>query len=378
MGGIVNVTSVILFSAAFVFLMLCGTAFADLPLACNSVVDSCCNADSPGATYVLGGPLASEGTCIRVTAENVTIDCGGFSITGSDTGYGISSDQYNTSITNCNIFNFSSGIYLNSFTNTITNTVLTSPSGYTVVLPATNDPIIYPFFSVTQPNVFGDGPSIDISGNSNITNVVVTIDGNQYFDGTPQAGVKAVNITSDGLPLVSFDYNFTGTDLNFSNVAIEDGTSPDGLRYVSINGLTPARIIGGKTIYMRDASPEIGGVCVKDEEGAVYASISSTCTGQNEVSIACDGASYSGYTCSFSGTTAVISGLQHSAAMQFAAASGALPAGQQPVGQQPAPAAPSGGNNQGASGLALVIVAIALVAGAAVFFAMSKKKKNEG
>ena len=184
------------------------------------------------------------------------------------------------------------------------------------------------------PNVIGNGLSIDVSGSG--LNTSVSIGGSSGdVNGTRQSGTKTVNITNSytGQPLFVFDYNFTNSSLNFSGVRIEDGTS-GGKAYASISGINSAQIsASGKTIYMHNADTTINNVCVKDAEGAAYASISSTCTASDETIVTCDGAGHSGYTCAYNGTTAIITGLLHSAAIQFAPAA-------------PAPS-PSGGNNNG-------------------------------
>ena len=382
MGDIVRANSVILFSAAFVFLALIGTASAVLQPSCSSLVDTCCNADSPGASYTLVAPLNAPDTCIDVTAEGVSIDCNGYGITGADVGYGISSSQGNTTITNCDVSNYNSGIYLNSSFNTITNTTLSSSNGHSLFLnnALNSNQIDYPLLFAAPPNIFGNGSSINTSGNSNLTNLTVTIGDNQYVNGTGQTGMQTVNITNDGRTLFIFDYNFTGSSINFNNVAIEAGTTPEGWSYSSILGIDSSRIsAGGKTLYMYNANPSISQVCLKDEDGAVYATISPACTGSNEQAITCDGSSQYGYTCSFFGATAMITGLRHSAARQFAANSGALstgtPSSPAASGQAPAPML---GIFQGASGMVAVVALIAIVAGAAVIFVKGRDRKRSG
>lgn len=192
-----------------------------------------------------------------------------------------------------------------------------------------------------HPNVFGKGSSVNTSGSSNLTNVTATISGDPNINETEQEGVKTVNISNSGETLFFFDFNFTGAELNFSDVHIEQGTDANGNAYASITGINSSNIVGGKTLYMYNANPAIANVCVKDEEGAVHASISLTCTGTNEHNLACDGAPHSGYTCTYSGTTAIITGLHNSAAMQF---SGSTPAPSQSGGSS------NGGGSVGGSG----------------------------
>ena len=77
------------------------------------------NLSITGYTYEPGKSISATGsTCFNVTAANVTLNCNGFSITGTNaTGtYGIYSTKSNTTIRNCNISNFSEGIRFNGST----------------------------------------------------------------------------------------------------------------------------------------------------------------------------------------------------------------------------------------------------------------------
>ncbi len=73
---------------------------------CNTIGNSG-KLDVEGQTYTLTENISSQGTCLTVSAENVTIDCNGYwinhSINGTDAMYGIYSNQFNTTIKNCNI-----------------------------------------------------------------------------------------------------------------------------------------------------------------------------------------------------------------------------------------------------------------------------------
>jgi len=80
----------------------------------------CGNLSVAGTTYTLSEDVSIAGTsCFNVTAQNVALDCAGFSVMGSNASstYGIYSNQLNTTIRNCNISNFEVGIYLNNSAN---------------------------------------------------------------------------------------------------------------------------------------------------------------------------------------------------------------------------------------------------------------------
>lgn len=78
-------------------------------------IDACGDLSTANEVYTLNQSVDNSGaTCFTISAANITLDCAGFSITGdnsSDT-YGVYSDQFNTTIKNCNISNFSEAIRL--------------------------------------------------------------------------------------------------------------------------------------------------------------------------------------------------------------------------------------------------------------------------
>ncbi|MGV8168876.1 MAG: right-handed parallel beta-helix repeat-containing protein, partial [Candidatus Nanoarchaeia archaeon] len=89
-------------------------------------VDSCRDLNVSGTTYTLNQSVNISGaTCFNITAANITIDCSSFSITGNsgDNTYGVYTDQFNSTIDNCNILSFGTGIFFEGATNgTISNT----------------------------------------------------------------------------------------------------------------------------------------------------------------------------------------------------------------------------------------------------------------
>lgn len=90
------------------------------------------SANTPGETYELTGDLSTIYTCIEVKADNVVIDCRGYSIIGDfdTTSYGIDVTGYDgVTIKNCDIKNFSNNInFQNSNYNLVNNNNLTLPN----------------------------------------------------------------------------------------------------------------------------------------------------------------------------------------------------------------------------------------------------------
>ena len=67
----------------------------------------CGTLNTTNGYYRMNQSVNSTGTCFTVSASNITLDCQGFNINystnGSAYGYGIYSNQFNTTIKNCNI-----------------------------------------------------------------------------------------------------------------------------------------------------------------------------------------------------------------------------------------------------------------------------------
>ena len=77
----------------------------------------CSNLSEANTVYNMTTNLSINGySCFNITAANVTLDCNSFTITGNSTAntYGVYSSQFNSTVQNCAISNFGSGIYFNS------------------------------------------------------------------------------------------------------------------------------------------------------------------------------------------------------------------------------------------------------------------------
>ena len=94
----------------------------------NSPFLDCSELSTLNTVYNLTRNISNSGaSCFNVTAVNITLNCAGFSIDGDNTTdtYGIYTQKLNTSILNCVISNFSTGIYyLNSSNGTIRNNTI--------------------------------------------------------------------------------------------------------------------------------------------------------------------------------------------------------------------------------------------------------------
>ncbi len=113
-----------------------------------SVSNACFYADTPGTVYTLSEDLTGtkeDGACITVTADDVTIDCNGYSIIGDSTGaYGIlSNNVQNIIITGCTISGYSYGIYSQStYYSQFTNNEIYDTSAALVLMSSTDNYVI--------------------------------------------------------------------------------------------------------------------------------------------------------------------------------------------------------------------------------------------
>ena len=113
-----------LFLLILSFLLLLSAAYSLDPGACNQ------NLASPNTVYTMTQNRTAAGTnCYNITAANVTLDCMGHTILGNNTQntYGIYSNQPNTTIKNCLISNFTSGVSVQNTSGAIISNITYNP-----------------------------------------------------------------------------------------------------------------------------------------------------------------------------------------------------------------------------------------------------------
>jgi len=118
-------------------------------------IASCMELNESGKTYILTSNVTSNSTCFTINNYSITLDCQGytinFSANGTSNSYGVTSNQNNTVIRNCNIIegksasgnygikfdNVYNGIIENNTINVIGNTgggIQTSSNGYNLTV----------------------------------------------------------------------------------------------------------------------------------------------------------------------------------------------------------------------------------------------------
>jgi len=140
-----------------------------LPLANHTnMISGSATLDVANKYYMLNQSISVSGTCFNITANNITLDFNGTTITGDGTGYGVNITGYNdTTIVNGNISNFSNGIYISSGSNNAFSNLIINNSAQDAILLT--------------------GAT---SANNNFTNVVVTNADPSYYD---------INFSTEGI-----------------------------------------------------------------------------------------------------------------------------------------------------------------------------------
>jgi surface protein/parallel beta-helix repeat protein len=151
--------------------------------------------DSVGTTYTLTENISSQGTCLTISAANVTLDCNGYWInyTGNDVGdyFGIETNQFNSTVKNCNIYNFTIGVFFNGADNgTIENNNITLYNNKTLSIddygltPRASGILIYnsanynTILNNTAYSYYGRGIYINDADN----NIIENSNGTSYFN----------------------------------------------------------------------------------------------------------------------------------------------------------------------------------------------------
>jgi len=168
----------------------------------------------------------------------------------------------------------------------------------------------------------GDNASITVAGFGGGTIGVTVNNGTALNTSQNYSGTQSINVTANGLAILDFSQNFNYS-LNFSALNISNGTSSTAA-YIIVNGANASGgMTGTKTLYIYNASDSYTSVCIVSMENVGLGSFSSCGTGANNVYVLpCDNTTTYGMTCTKTGATLVVSGLNHSGVMQFSSSGG--------------------------------------------------------
>jgi hypothetical protein len=79
-------------------------------------VNDCRTLGAEGVTYYLDGDVSAGGDCFIISANDVTFDLGGYTLTGVGIGFGISNGNYGVIVKNGEISGFAMGIFSGGWT----------------------------------------------------------------------------------------------------------------------------------------------------------------------------------------------------------------------------------------------------------------------
>ncbi|MCA9460315.1 MAG: right-handed parallel beta-helix repeat-containing protein, partial [Nanoarchaeota archaeon] len=200
-----NIKKKIIFILMFFFLIF---LFANNLFSTD--ISSCQNLGT--GTYNLTQNLAINGTnCLNITGNNVFLDCQNYNISGNSSGSGIYVSGATANIKNCNIYNFSSGIYILSSSNHIINSVILNYNFYGLNVDTSNS---NNFTSITT-NYNTYGINLDTTDYNNLSSITSTY--NEYY------GFYIYHSDYNNLSLVTANNNVFGNIVSFNyNNNIQD------------------------------------------------------------------------------------------------------------------------------------------------------------
>jgi hypothetical protein len=178
------------------------------------------------------------GICINAVAQNASIDCQSSPITGSNTStsYGVYSTQLNTTVKNCNISNFSTGIYYNGADNgTIDN--VTANTTYAYSVPNGIGIYIYNganYNTIANSNAYSkDGRGILIYTSSN----------NSIINSTATAGTHGGIYIYSGSNNSIINSQIRGKDNSYGSLFIYLNSTNNSISNCTIDGMGATRAV---------------------------------------------------------------------------------------------------------------------------------------
>ncbi len=189
---------------------------------------TCSDLDQVNTIYTLQNNISTTGTCFNITADNITLDGNGYSITGDGNSgdWGVYSEsRSNITVKNIIVTNFSRGIYLIYSNNSlIENSTSIENSQYGIFLASSFNNIVKD--STANSNLFYGIVAANSNNNKIINNIV---DSNTYYgiylDTSSDNLVSGGNINASG----QYAIRLQGGSLNnnLTNITITNSVQND-------------------------------------------------------------------------------------------------------------------------------------------------------
>ncbi|MCX8194903.1 MAG: LamG domain-containing protein, partial [Candidatus Micrarchaeota archaeon] len=192
-------------------------------------VTSCGTLNDAGRTYILIQSVNSSSTCFSISAANITLDCAGYNVTGTNSAgsYGISITSVNATVRNCNVFSYSNEFYLSGAQNvTIDNCNATHNyyTGLALSLTSSLATISNSNFRVVNSSSDASACSLSASNYGRFQNFTCFTASSSNGDALQITSGSSYNSFSNGT-LISLGrnalYSNNGTGNNFTNLYLE-------------------------------------------------------------------------------------------------------------------------------------------------------------
>ncbi len=207
-------------------------------------IDSCSVLDTAGETYVLTQDITNSANtvCMNVTADNVTLDCNGYSIDGvySSNTYGVyAHTNKNVTVTNCNITDWWYGVYMNknfdslvfksNFTHNYYGVMIASSWKNNIsdnLMDSVSECIYFTnssYNSVSKNLIKNSDNGIALYSNSNENNLFLNIFEKSFGGYALYIYQSRYNLFRDSIINTTSDniYHFASTDTDFLNVSLD-------------------------------------------------------------------------------------------------------------------------------------------------------------
>lgn len=149
-------------------------------------------------------------------------------------------------------------------------------------------------------------------------NLSIEIGNFTNFNFTNLSGKKKIKIKNKLLnkSIVEFEFNFNKSSFYVPNVSIDMNKTNENKSYLIVRGIELEENTTKTVRFERVTNTDK--VCIKDAEVENISQLTSNCSGESEYLLTCDGnISYNQYSCMLNGSEFIVSGLNHSAVVEF-------------------------------------------------------------